>query len=367
VRLFKAAVFNLAFTELSPALSLKPGKDGDRFMCMKPAKPDLYQVEPLGVDDSVKPLVVGGTWYPRRPTMGDDVQLVVLHFHGMCIMLWHLHVRGSILTTSRTGGAFIANTGRTHEGGSVASMVLEQTKASHVFMPQYRLSSHVDCQFPAALQDAITSYCYLTQELGVPGSKIILSGDSAGGNLVLALLRYFADYGERFKLQVPSAAWLWYVLRSKSWTVFNKVSRSPWVDPTNSYRSTSYYNSFPTVPTDYLTSRFGTWGARQYAPNPSKTSLTIRHPYISFVGAAFQTPVPMFIQSGSCEVLSLDIFKLYEEMRDIKGNRAELHILDGHPHDTFYHGKQLGFQDDVAKVTRRAWQWTEEVTRAHST
>lgn len=90
-------------------------------------------------------------------------------------------------------------------------MVLKQTGANFVFMPQYRLSSHANCQFPAALQDAMTSYCYLTQELGVSGSKIILSGDSAGGNLVLALLRYLADSGERFKLQVPSAAWLWYV------------------------------------------------------------------------------------------------------------------------------------------------------------
>ena len=250
-------------------------------------------------------------------------------------MLRLVLLRCSILTISHTGGAFIANTGRTQEGGSVASIVLKQSGASHVFMPQYRLSSNVDCQFPAALQDAVTSYCYLTQELGVPGSRIILSGDSAGGNLVLALLRYLADYAERLQLQVPRAAWLWYVVNRKSWTKADTVSRSPWADPTNSYRSTSYYNSFPTVPTDYLTSRFGTWGARQYAPNPAKTRLTIRHAYISFIGAAFRTSVPMFIQAGSCEVLSLDIFKLYEEMRDIKGNRAELHILDGHPHDTF--------------------------------
>jgi len=87
VRLFKAAVYNLAFTELSPALSLEPGKEGDRFVCMKPAAKELYQIEPLGVDDSVKPLVVGGTWYPRRPTTNEEVKLVVLHFHGMCNLL----------------------------------------------------------------------------------------------------------------------------------------------------------------------------------------------------------------------------------------------------------------------------------------
>lgn len=82
VRLMRVAVYILAFTEHSPALSLEPGKEGDRFVCMKPAARELYQVEPLAVDDSVKPEVVGGTWYPRRPTTGDDVKLVVLHFHG---------------------------------------------------------------------------------------------------------------------------------------------------------------------------------------------------------------------------------------------------------------------------------------------
>ena len=83
VRLFRAAVYILAFTEHSPVLSLEPGKEGDRFVCIKPLASELYQVEPLGVDDSVKPEVVGGTWYPKRPTAEDEVKLVVLHFHGM--------------------------------------------------------------------------------------------------------------------------------------------------------------------------------------------------------------------------------------------------------------------------------------------
>jgi len=83
VRLFRAVVYNLAFTELSPALSLEPAKEGDRFVCMKPAAKEVYQVEPLGVDNSVKSVVVGGTWYPKRPTTKDEVKLVVLHFHGM--------------------------------------------------------------------------------------------------------------------------------------------------------------------------------------------------------------------------------------------------------------------------------------------
>jgi len=95
------------------------------------------------------------------------------------------------------------------DGADAAAMVLKETGASHVFMPQYRLSCNADCQFPAALQDAVTAYYYLTKVMQISSSRIILSGDSAGGNLVLSLLRYMADGGG--ELGTPRAAWLWYV------------------------------------------------------------------------------------------------------------------------------------------------------------
>lgn len=69
----------------------------------------------------------------------------------------------------------------------------------------------------------------------------------------------------------------------------------------------------------------------------------------------------MFVQVGSAEVLSLDVFRLYEEMRDVKGNQAELVLLDGHPHDTFYYAEVLGFEADVVGAVRRAWAWTASV------
>jgi alpha/beta hydrolase fold len=57
---------------------------------------------------------------------------------------------------------------------------------------QYRLSSHPGGRFPAALQDAVTSFQHLL-DLGVPALQIILSDDSAGGHLALSLLRYNSD------------------------------------------------------------------------------------------------------------------------------------------------------------------------------
>ncbi|PCH43942.1 alpha/beta-hydrolase [Wolfiporia cocos MD-104 SS10] len=47
--------------------------------------------------------------------------------------------------------------------------------------------------FPTALIDAIAGYNYLINEVGFSPERIILLGDSAGGNLALALARYLVE------------------------------------------------------------------------------------------------------------------------------------------------------------------------------
>lgn len=55
----------------------------------------------------------------------------------------------------------------------------------------YRLAPET-C-FPGPLHDAVSAYFRLTEELHIPPENIILSGDSAGGGLCLALLMYLRD------------------------------------------------------------------------------------------------------------------------------------------------------------------------------
>lgn len=59
-------------------------------------------------------------------------------------------------------------------------------------MPQYRLASDSSTRFPAAMQDGLTAYMYLLGQ-GVSPRDIVLSGDSAGANLVVALVRYLTE------------------------------------------------------------------------------------------------------------------------------------------------------------------------------
>ena len=67
---------------------------------------------------------------------------------------------------------------------------------NRVFAGGYRLSSSApfaqENAFPAALIDALSSYAYLIRVAGFKPERIIVSGDSAGGHLALALTRYLS-------------------------------------------------------------------------------------------------------------------------------------------------------------------------------
>ena len=67
-----------------------------------------------------------------------------------------------------------------------------------VLTVEYRLSRAEPLEtpenpFPTQLIDGLAAYLYVTREIGFDPKDVILAGDSAGGNLVLALTRYLRD------------------------------------------------------------------------------------------------------------------------------------------------------------------------------
>lgn len=72
--------------------------------------------------------------------------------------------------------------------------------------------------YPAALLDALSGYLYLVRDLNFQPENIIIAGDSAGGNLAMALCRYLRDENEQIAKQ-PGALLL----------------MSPWVDVSRSH------------------------------------------------------------------------------------------------------------------------------------
>lgn len=94
------------------------------------------------------------------------------------------------------GGGFLY--GSEHSHGELCSRIALSARVRLTF-PSYRLAP--EHPFPAALEDASAVYGALL-DAGVQPSDIVVAGDSAGGNLALALLVSLRDRG----VTLPAAA-----------------------------------------------------------------------------------------------------------------------------------------------------------------
>lgn len=147
---------------------------GKRFLCIPPSsRPGVYR-GPLD-DAQIKPTTVSGTWYPH----GVDISSIATAARDRRLLL-HFH-----------GGGYVLGSGRPLDSGYMGA-VLSRHVAPLALFAEYRLSCSAEGRFPAALQDALSSYLFLLDQ-GVHSGDIILSGDSAGGHLVISLLRYIHE------------------------------------------------------------------------------------------------------------------------------------------------------------------------------
>ena len=121
------------------------------------------------------------------------------------------------------GGAYIRLSASPHDlSANIGRALLEHcTDVGRVFALEYRLSKHEPDKpahpFPAALLDALAGYVYLTDVVGFSPENIVVVGDSSGGNLALALVRYLVE-NHGVVPELPSAPGALLLL-------------SPWVDP----------------------------------------------------------------------------------------------------------------------------------------
>ncbi|PPQ92171.1 hypothetical protein CVT25_008945 [Psilocybe cyanescens] len=108
-------------------------------------------------------------------TGNEDVPLVGIFMHGggYCHMSAHESSR-----TSR-----------------IPRNLVKRKILQEVYAVEYRLLQHAP--FPAVVQDAAAVYAHVVEQYGIKHSKckIILIGDSSGGNLVLSLARWLRDEG----------------------------------------------------------------------------------------------------------------------------------------------------------------------------
>jgi epsilon-lactone hydrolase len=178
------------------------------------------------------------------------------------------------------GGGYLYCSADTHRTLAARIMIDSGVK---VLLPEYQLAP--EHPFPAAIEDTLTVYRWLLKQ-GYNSSNIIFAGDSAGGGLSLAATHVLRDQYD----PLPAAL----------------VCLSPWVDLTSSGKS--YKENSEKDP--YLRSDLVRKTAQQYAGGES-----LDNHLISPVFADLSGFPPMFIQTGSIEILLSDAQMLADKAR----------------------------------------------------
>lgn len=162
-----------------------------------PAAPHLItgEVKDWAALSDLESIPIPGYWLEKR---GTDLPASAPAAPGEKV-LYALH-----------GGGYVVLSAHPSSPVSVVPHgILKHTGPTLVrcFNLEYRLTKHPSTKpsnpFPAALVDAIAGYNYLVREVGFAPENIIIEGDSAGGNLALALTRYLVENQGRQDVPMP--------------------------------------------------------------------------------------------------------------------------------------------------------------------
>jgi epsilon-lactone hydrolase len=195
------------------------------------------------------------------------------------------------------GGSFIAGSIASHRTLAGNAALASRARA---LLIDYRLAP--EHPFPAGLEDAAAAYEWLLSQGTAPG-RIVLAGDSAGGNLALALLVRLRDSGR----PLPAAA----------------VCMSP--NPDLTYSSDSWvFNAKKDVLIEERKERQAV-AAYLRGADP-------RNPLASPSFADLRGLPPLLLQVGSYEVLRSDVERFAEKARQA-GVRVSLEVWPGMQHE----------------------------------
>lgn len=195
------------------------------------------------------------------------------------------------------GGSYIFGSARATHAELLASLAL--STGVRVIGPEYRLAP--EHPYPAALEDALHVYNGIRAD-GLAAHEIVLAGDSAGGNLALALQLRLRDSGNE---QARALALV-----------------SPWLDLTASRPSVRRNEQF-----DYGNTSFLLPQARAFAG-----SISLDDPRLSLIDARLDGLAPLLVLVGDAELLFDEGVELVQRAKGA-GVTAELHVAPDMPHN----------------------------------
>lgn len=197
--------------------------------------------------------------------------------------------------------------------------------STRTFALDYRLTP--EHPFPAQIEDAMAAYRWLL-ETGVEPGKLLLAGDSAGGNLTLALLQSIREAG----LPQPAGA----------------VCICPWTDISNPGISMVENSKY-----DWVIKEMPEKWTKWFHPETET-----KNPIISPVHADLKGLAPIYIQAGTAEILYSMICDFFAAAQS-QGADVKLDTWQNMTHDFQAYG-------DLIEESKEALYRIGEFARKHT-
>ncbi|KAJ7589183.1 alpha/beta-hydrolase [Mycena floridula] len=313
---FFAIGFPISIGQNPEEIAVLPTATEVGFIWVEPLKNEqiVGELKELAWKNNVEALKTSGYWFPapsqpeaKTATNGEKVIL-------------HLHSGGHIMGSAHPKGG---------PAGPVCSGLLQHTQIKRIFACGYRLSSSAPYPavnpFPAGVLDALAGYNYLIHTMGFSPQNIVISGDSSGGNLANAVVRYTVSNGSAVSLPAPRALLL--LSPSVEWGLTHDSPGSSW--QTN--RATDYCGAFfegytqrsllGNLPTEFAFT----------SPWISPASLRLEP---SVVEAYFKGFPTTYLQSGG-EEMQLDSMRTFRDrlINAIGKDQVRYYEVEGGTHD----------------------------------
>lgn len=206
-------------------------------------------------------------------------EIFIDEMHGEWVRLKKTHRKDQVILYCHGGGY---STGSSVYGRSLTAK-FARNMFTDVLSFDYRLAP--EHPYPAAVEDGMKAWDYLMY-LGYGAENVVVTGDSAGGNLALVLVQTLI----RQHRKVPKAV----------------ILLSPWTDLTCSGDSfTKCAPQDPVLDAAYISQMI-----RAYAKNRN-----LKDPGISPLFGNFEGFPPTLIQAGENEILLDDATRLAEKMK----------------------------------------------------
>ncbi len=232
---------------------------------------------------------LGALFGQNKSVVIKEVDIGGMYGEWLCVN--RAHMKKYVILYCHGGGY---STGSSLYGRTLTTRLASCTSMD-VLSFDYRLA-------PAAIEDAMKTWNHLMM-YGYGARDVILAGDSAGGNLALALTHRLKEEGRLLPRGI--------------------VLLSPWTDLTSSGKSHQAKEGIdPVLNAAYLQEAIGNYLGEDYPPE------LLREPAVSPLFGNFEGFPPTYIQVGDQEILQSDSELLYKKMSQA-GVNVTLDVFKG--------------------------------------